>query len=152
MLEIKKIVDLLPVITNGFVVICMVLGVVIEKSHLPFKPLTWIGNLINSDIKTGINQLNERLQKVENEILMDKLQRKRTIALNFADKLRRTPKEKLGVEICTIEDFENAIEAMEEYHELIKQNNIPNGKFDITRDYIIYEFTRLSKEGKFINK
>lgn len=152
MLEIKKMVDLLPIIMNGFIVICMILGVVVEKSPLPFKPLTWIGNLINSDIKTGINQVNNRLGKLENDVLMDRLQHKRTIALNFADKLRRTEKDKLGTEICTIEDFENAIEAMEEYHQLIEENDIPNGKFDIARDYIIQEFTRLSKEGKFIKK
>ena len=69
----------------------------------------------------------------------------------IAYKLRKTNDEEIS-KVYTLEDFENVIDVIDEYHELIMKHGIPNGKFDIARDYIIDTFTRLSKEGKFVEK
>ena len=134
---------------SGLVSLCIIGGVVLEKLPINIHPLRWIGNSLNQDIKKDITDLSTRLSKVEKDVMNNDLQAKRSIVLNFADKLRRTDYSRLG-EICTLEDFENVIDVMCEYEQLIEKYNIPNGKFDVAKEYILYEFTRLSKEGKFV--
>ena len=134
---------------SGLVSLCIIGGVVLEKLPINIHPLRWIGNSLNQDIKKDITDLSTRLSKVEKDVMNNDLQAKRSIVLNFADKLRRTDYSRVG-EICTLEDFENVIDVMCEYEQLIEKYNIPNGKFDVAKEYILYEFTRLSKEGKFV--
>lgn len=143
---------------SGVVGLCVVGGILIEYSPIPLNPVRWLGNRLNQDLKKDINNvrkdvsdLDKRLDKIEESGLQRDLQSKRSIVLDFAYKLRKTDDEEIS-KVYTLEDFENVIDVIDEYHELIIQHGIPNGKFDIARDYIIDTFTRLSKEGKFVKK
>ena len=147
--SVKMILSHADLFVSGLVSLCIIGGVVLEKLPINIHPLRWIGNSLNQDIKKDITDLSTRLSKVEKDVMNNDLQAKRSIVLNFADKLRRTDYFRLG-EICTLEDFENVIDVMCEYEKLIEKYNIPNGKFDVAKEYILYEFTRLSKEGKFV--
>lgn len=147
--SVKMILSHADLFVSGLVSLCIIGGVVLEKLPINIHPLRWIGNSLNQDIKKDIIDLSTRLSKVEKDVMNNDLQAKRSIVLNFADKLRRTDYSRLG-EICTLEDFENVIDVMCEYEQLIEKYNIPNGKFDVAKEYILYEFTRLSKEGKFV--
>lgn len=147
--SVKMILSHADLFVSGLVSLCIIGGVVLEKLPINIHPLRWIGNSLNQDIKKDITDLSTRLSKVEKDVMNNDLQAKRSIVLNFADKLRRTDYSRLG-EICTLEDFENVIDVMCEYEQLIEKYNIPNGKFDVAKEYILYEFTRLSKEGKFV--
>lgn len=155
---INQILSHTDIFVSGLIGLCVIGGVVIEASPIPINPLKWLGSRLNQDIKedidilqSSINGLDSRLTKIENDALQSDLQAKRSIVLNFADRLRRTPYEKLG-EVCTLEDFKNVVDVMDEYHELIVKYNIPNGRFDIARDYITDMFVDLSKKGKFNEK
>lgn len=147
--SVRMILSHADLFVSGLVSLCIIGGVVLEKLPINIHPLRWIGNSLNQDIKKDITDLSTRLSKVEKDVMNNDLQAKRSIVLNFADKLRRTDYSRLG-EICTLEDFENVIDVMCEYEQLIEKYNIPNGKFDVAKEYILYEFTRLSKEGKFV--
>ena len=147
--SVKMILSHADLFVSGLVSLCIIGGVVLEKLPINIHPLRWIGNSLNQDIKKDVTDLSTRLSKVEKDVMNNDLQAKRSIVLNFADKLRRTDYSRLG-EICTLEDFENVIDVMCEYEQLIEKYNIPNGKFDVAKEYILYEFTRLSKEGKFV--
>ena len=147
--SVKMILSHADLFVSGLVSLCIIGGVILEKLPINIHPLRWIGNSLNQDIKKDITDLSTRLSKVEKDVMNNDLQAKRSIVLNFADKLRRTDYSRLG-EICTLEDFENVIDVMCEYEKLIEKYNIPNGKFDVAKEYILYEFTRLSKEGKFV--
>lgn len=147
--SVKMILSHADLFVSGLVSLCIIGGVILEKLPINIHPLRWIGNSLNQDIKKDIIDLSTRLSKVEKDVMNNDLQAKRSIVLNFADKLRRTDYSRLG-EICTLEDFENVIDVMCEYEQLIEKYNIPNGKFDVAKEYILYEFTRLSKEGKFV--
>lgn len=147
--SVKMILSHADLFVSGLVSLCIIGGVILEKLPINIHPLRWIGNSLNQDIKKDITDLSTRLSKVEKDVMNNDLQAKRSIVLNFADKLRRTDYSRLG-EICTLEDFENVIDVMCEYEQLIEKYNIPNGKFDVAKEYILYEFTRLSKEGKFV--
>lgn len=147
--SVKMILSHADLFVSGLVSLCIIGGVVLEKLPINIHPLRWIGNSLNQDIKKDITDLSTRLSKVEKDVMNNDLQAKRSIVLNFADKLRRTDYSRLG-EICTLEDFENVIDVICEYEQLIEKYNIPNGKFDVAKEYILYEFTRLSKEGKFV--
>ena len=143
---------------SGVVGLCVVGGILIEYSPIPLNPVRWLGNRLNQDLKKDINnvrkdvnELDKRLDKIEESGLQRDLQSKRSIVLDFAYKLRKTNDEEIS-NLYTLEDFENVIDVIDEYHELITKHDIPNGKFDIARDYIIDIFTRLSKEGKFVEK
>lgn len=149
--SVKMILSHADLFVSGLVSLCIIGGVVLEKLPINIHPLRWIGNSLNQDIKKDITDLSTRLSKVEKDVMNNDLQAKRSIVLNFADKLRRTDYSRLG-EICTLEDFENVIDVMCEYEQLIEKYNIPNGKFDVAKEYILYEFTRLSKEGKFVEQ
>ena len=147
--SVKMILSHADLFVSGLVSLCIIGGVILEKLPINIHPLRWIGNSLNQDIKKDITDLSTRLSKVEKDVMNNDLQAKRSIVLNFADKLRRTDYSRLG-EICTLEDFENVIDVICEYEQLIEKYNIPNGKFDVAKEYILYEFTRLSKEGKFV--
>lgn len=147
--SVRMILSHADLFVSGLVSLCIIGGVILEKLPINIHPLRWIGNSLNQDIKKDITDLSTRLSKVEKDVMNNDLQAKRSIVLNFADKLRRTDYSRLG-EICTLEDFENVIDVMCEYEQLIEKYNIPNGKFDVAKEYILYEFTRLSKEGKFV--
>ena len=149
--SVKMILSHADLFVSGLVSLCIIGGVVLEKLPINIHPLRWIGNSLNQDIKKDITDLSTRLSKVEKDVMNNDLQAKRSIVLNFADKLRRRDYSRLG-EICTLEDFENVIDVMCEYEQLIEKYNIPNGKFDVAKEYILYEFTRLSKEGKFVEQ
>ena len=143
---------------GGLVGLCVLGGIIIEASPIPIKPLKWLGNRLNQDIKkdivsiqNSVDGLDKRLTKMEDDALKSDLQAKRSIVLNFADKLRRTPYDQLG-KICTLEDFVSVIEIIDEYTVIILDKKIPNGKFDSAREYINDMFYTLSKEGAFVDK
>lgn len=136
---------------SGLVGLCVLGGVILEASPIPLHPLRWLGNRLNKDLKNDIVNINARLDKIEEDGLQRDLQSKRSIVLDFAYKLRRTDDDKIAL-VYTLEDFENIIDVMDDYHELITKHDIPNGKFDIAKEYIIDTFTRLSKDGKFVEK
>ena len=154
---LKEIIANPELFVNGLVFVSIVLGVVLEASPIPINPLKWLGNKLNQDLKKDvenldekINVLDKRLDKIDEDNLKKNLEAKRNIVLDFADKIRRTEIDKLGIEQCTLENFNFIIDVMDDYHKLIVENNITNGKFDAAKDYILETFRWLSKEGRFV--
>lgn len=155
---IKQIIAHSDLFVSGVVGFVILVGLIIEALPIPINPLRWIGNRLNQDlqkevenVKKDINELDGRLDKIEYDNLKKNLEDKRVIVLNFADKIRRTEEEKLGIEQCTFEDFKNIINVMDDYHKLIVQNKIDNGAFDSAKAYIISTFDDLSRKGRFVD-
>ena len=156
---LKEIIANPELFVNGLVFVSIILGVVLEASPIPINPLKWLGNKLNQDLKKDINTINDkintldkRLDKIDEDNLKKDLEQKRKIVLDFADKIRTTDPDKLGIQQCTHENFKFVEDVMDEYHVLIEKHNIDNGKFDVARSFILDTYAWLSKEGRFAHK
>ncbi len=134
---------------GGLVTMCVLGGAIIQFSPLPIEPITWLGNILNQDLKRDINKLDQRLGSIEEDALKRDLQAKSSIVLSFADKLRRTPNDRWS-DLFSLEDFKHVIDVMDEYDELIEKNHLKNGRFEIARKNIIDAFNYLYKQGAFV--
>ena len=94
--------------------------------------LGWIGERFNAGINKKINQLDERIDKMEDNLnnhIKDKagkdLQEQRRYLINFVNEgvngLRHSK-----------ESFEDAIRACDAYEEYVKENNVHNGVINST--------------------
>ena len=83
---------------SGVVGLCVVGGILIEYSPIPLNPVRWLGNRLNQDLKKDINnvrkdvnELDKRLDKIEESGLQRDLQSKRSIAQQAPNDIIITP-------------------------------------------------------------
>lgn len=125
--------------------ILSILGIVIEVTPIKISPLKLIGNRFNKNILDKLSKVDERVKELEERELKRDLESKRSEVLKFADDLRRGKR-------TTVERFDHIIDVMDEYHKLIHDYNIENGKFEVQRMYIIEMYKQFAKDGKFKEK
>lgn len=116
-----------------------ILGVVVEITPIKISPLKWIGNRLNGT-------MNDRIKKIEKELIEIRVQSQRNEILDFANSCRNGRRH-------TVEEFNNIMDIIQNYDDICKKYDwIKNGKTTQAVDYLKQLFYELSRRGEFEEK
>lgn len=123
-----------------FIQILGILGVVIEITPIKISPLKWIGCRLNKSTNDRLDELEKRLDKLEDKSLKQDLKETRSIILDFANSIRNNRRH-------TVEEYDHIIEMIDEYHEKCRKYKIENGVIDVQARFIVDTYMRLSRNA-----
>ena len=97
---------------------------------------------IDNELKNEIDKTNKKLDKINDLVLNMRIENIRDKILNFAATCK--------IRVYTREKYLDILETAEEYHKLIQEHNMVNGKFEISLEIIKNRFMELEKNGGFL--
>ena len=98
--------------------------------------------IADDGLKDEIDKTNKKLDKISDLVLNMRIENIRDKILNFAATCK--------IRVYTREKYLDILETAEEYHKLIHEHNMVNGKFEISLEIIKERFMELEKNGGFL--
>ena len=125
---------------NGVLSLGVYLSIFIEITPVKINPvstlLKFVGSNINADlkaeisaVKTEIATTKESVQKIDNKVDNNEIDRIRWEILDFANSCRNHKKH-------TKEEFDHIISLNQKYHKILDEREEENGQVDMAFDYI----------------
>lgn len=125
---------------NGVLSLGVFLSIFIEITPVKINPvstlLKFVGSNINADlkaeisaVKTEIATTKESVQKIDNKVDNNEIDRIRWEILDFANSCRNHKKH-------TKEEFDHIISLNQKYHKILDEREEENGQVDMAFDYI----------------
>lgn len=125
-MTINEIVSYIPIL-----IAC--LGVFVEITPIKINPITsllkYCGSRINEDLRTDIKDMKSNIEKLENKVDANEIDRIRWEILDFSNSCRNKRKH-------TRDEFLHIIELNQKYHKIINEKGIENGQIDIEYAFI----------------
>lgn len=126
----------------------------IEIAPIKINPwkwlLRWIGNAVNAEDRKNIQEINERLVKMEEEQQQDreehekdKANDKRWRILDFINSSRHG-------RTHTREEWNHTLSELAEYEKFCEEKNIPNGVIDEGAKYVRELYQECNKTNNFL--
>ncbi len=155
-MKFTEIIDLINQYWGFIVITTAVLGIGLERTKwITFNPYSalfgWIGKKVNKDIKDELNEINGKVDNMQNEldkhiIESDKKEFKsiRGEILQYAKSLRNGEKHRM-------EEYEHIFDLYQDYHNYVEKRGFENGFLDAEYEYIILKFKEAQKNNDFIN-
>lgn len=147
-------------------IVMLLLSFVFQVSKIPINPWSWVikqvSNAITKEVKLQldviesdynkkdqeildkINELSTKLSELNKDFDIDKAKRLRGDILTFANSIRN------GVKYSR-EDYHHYIEKNDEYHELIKKRDIPNGVIERAMETILNSYQEHEEKNDFLS-
>lgn len=123
------------------------LSVVVEVAPIKVNPwsalLKWIGRIINDDVVTRLQRLEERADAQRKSIDENEMDRIRWEVLDFANACRNHVRH-------TKDEFQHIISLNAKYHNLLEKYQQANGVFDAEYDYILELYKELQHNNEFL--
>lgn len=121
---------------GGFLSVAVILLSLIEIVPIkicPLSPLKWIGKRINSEAISRLDNVEKKLDE--------------HIAQSYRNKILSAQNKLLMGQMFTMEEFDEIIEACENYEQYCKDNKIPNEKCKLAIQYI-YDYYQTCKTNR----
>ena len=123
------------------------LSVTVEIAPIKINPwsalLKWIGRIINDDVVTRLQRLEERADAQRKSIDENEMDRIRWEVLDFANACRNHVRH-------TKDEFQHIISLNTKYHNLLEKYQQANGVFDAEYDYILELYKELQHNNEFL--
>lgn len=123
------------------------LSVVVEVAPIKVNPwsalLKWIGRIINDDVVTRLQRLEERADAQRKSIDENEMDRIRWEVLDFANACRNHVRH-------TKDEFQHIISLNTKYHNLLEKYQQANGVFDAEYEYILELYKELQHNNEFL--
>lgn len=124
------------------------IGIVVDLTPgIKLQPVRWIlrqlGNLLLSDAKTELKQVNERLDALQKDLEDHKVDSWRCEILDFSNSC-------INHRRHTKEEFDHIIDTCDRYGKYIDEHNLRNGQIDIAEGYIKEIYEECMKQNDFI--
>lgn len=125
-MTLNEIVSYIPIL-----IAC--LGVFVEITPIKINPITsllkYCGSRINEDLRNDIKDMKSNIEKLENKVDANEIDRIRWEILDFSNSCRNKRKH-------TRDEFLHIIELNQKYHKIINEKGIENGQIDIEYAFI----------------
>lgn len=113
--------------------IILVVSLFIQFTPIKINPWSslfkWIGKLIVGDACKKIDEVMEKVNKIEQDVVVNEKDRIRWEILDFANSCRNDRKH-------TKDEFEHIITLNKKYRKLLEETHDTNGVFELEYDYI----------------
>ena len=123
------------------------LSVTVEIAPIKINPwsalLKWIGRIINDDVVTRLQRLEERADAQRKSIDENEMDRIRWEVLDFANACRNHVRH-------TKDEFQHIISLNTKYHHLLEKYEQKNGVFDAEYEYILELYKELQHNNEFL--
>lgn len=123
------------------------LSVTVEVAPIKINPwsalLKWIGRIINDDVVTRLQRLEERADAQRKSIDENEMDRIRWEVLDFANACRNHVRH-------TKDEFQHIISLNTKYHHLLEKYEQKNGVFDAEYEYILELYKELQHNNEFL--
>lgn len=125
-MTINEIVSYIPIL-----IAC--LGVFVEITPIKINPITsllkYCGSRLNEDLRNDIKDMKSNIEKLDNKVDANEIDRIRWGILDFSNSCRNKRKH-------TRDEFLHIIELNQKYHKIINEKGIENGQIDIEYAFI----------------
>ena len=139
---------------NGFMSLGALLGIFIEVAPVKINPvstlLKFIGSNINADLKTEISAVKmeiettkENVQKINNKVDNNEIDRIRWEILEFSNSCRSGKRH-------TKEEFDHVINLNRKYHRILDEREEENGQVDLAFEYIRKIYCKCLENNSFL--
>lgn len=139
--------DMLEFFSEHWKEILLGLSVTVEIAPIKINPwsalLKWIGRIINDDVVTRLQRLEERADAQRKSIDENEMDRIRWEVLDFANACRNHVRH-------TKDEFQHIISLNTKYHHLLEKYEQKNGVFDAEYEYILELYKELQHNNEFL--
>lgn len=137
---IESIIVLLKHNTGYCAFLLVLIGTCIEIVPIKINPISallrWMGDKINGNIKSQLNDISHRVANIE-------INDMRSTILDFANSCMNDHKH-------TQEEFNHILELYRQYEEVIEANHMTNNQMDLAYEYIKKLYTQCLQENSFL--
>ena len=132
---------------NGMVSLGVVLSIFVEITPIKINPvstlLKFIGSNINADLKAEISAVKDTVQKVDNKVDDNEIDRIRWEILEFSNSCRNGKRH-------TKEEFDHVINLNQKYHRILDEREEENGQVDLAFEYIRKIYCKCLENNSFL--
>ena len=137
---IESIIVLLKHNTGYCAFLLVLIGTCVEIVPIKINPISallgWMGDKINGNIKSQLNDISHRVANIE-------INDMRSTILDFANSCMNERKH-------TQEEFNHILELYRQYEEVIEANHMTNNQMDLAYEYIKKLYTQCLQENSFL--
>lgn len=134
-------------LVSGAVSLGVILSIFIEITPIKINPISmllkFIGRNINAELKAEISAVKADVQKIDNKVDNNEIDRIRWEILDFANSCRNKHRH-------TREEFLHIINLNEKYHKILDERGMTNGQIDIEYEYIEGLYRKCLEENSFL--
>lgn len=124
---------------SGWMSVFIILATLIEITPIKINPIGWLGRKLNAD-------MYKRVDKIESKLDVHVAQSYRTKILNFQDKILVK-----GANTFTKEQYDEVLDAVQEYERYCKENKVQNHKCNMAIGYIKRCYEQCQNTQSFAN-
>ena len=134
-------------LVSGAVSLGVILSIFIEVTPIKINPISmllkFIGRNINAELKAEISAVKADVQKIDNKVDNNEIDRIRWEILDFANSCRNKRRH-------TREEFLHIINLNEKYHKILDERGMTNGQINIEYEYIEGLYRKCLEENSFL--
>ena len=134
-------------ILGSVTLIIAFLGVFVEITPIKINPISsllkYCGSKLNEDLRKDIKEMKSDIEKLDNKVDANEIDRIRWEILDFSNSCRNTRKH-------TRDEFLHIIELNQKYHKIIKEKGIENGQIDLEYDFIEGIYKKCLENNTFL--
>lgn len=122
---------------GGLVGTVVIILSLVEFAPIKFSPLQWIGKRVNADAIARLDKVEKKLDE--------------HIAQSYRNKILEAQNKLLSGYVFTLEEFDEIIDACENYEQYCKDNDVPNEKCKLAIHYIYHCYKICQDHRSFAN-
>ena len=134
-------------LVSGAVSLGVILSIFIEITPIKINPISmllkFIGRNINAELKAEISAVKADVQKIDNKVDNNEIDRIRWEILDFANSCRNKRRH-------TREEFLHIIDLNTKYHKILDERGMTNGQINIEYEYIEGLYRKCLEENSFL--
>lgn len=134
-------------ILGSVTLIIAFLGVFVEITPIKINPISsllkYCGSKLNEDLRKDIKEMKSDIEKLDNKVDSNEIDRIRWEILDFSNSCRNKRKH-------TRDEFLHIIELNQKYHKIIKEKGIENGQIDLEYDFIEGIYKKCLENNSFL--
>jgi hypothetical protein len=134
-------------IGNNLWVILLLLSLVVQITPIKINPWSalfkWIGRTITGDACSKIDNLVEKVDKIDQDVMSNEKDRIRWEILDFANSCRNNRRH-------TRDEFQHIVELHDKYLRLLKKTGDKNGVFKVEYEYIEKIYAERLEKNDFL--
>lgn len=122
---------------GGVVSVVVIILSLVEITPIKFSPLAWIGKRVNADAITRLSKVEKKLDE--------------HIAQSYRNKILSAQNKLLNGSFFTQEEFDEIIDACENYEAYCTANEIKNEKCKLAIKYLYHSYELCQQNKTFAN-
>lgn len=134
-------------ILGSVTLIIAFLGVFVEITPIKINPISsllkYCGSKLNEDLRKDIKEMKSDIEKLDNKVDANEIDRIRWEILDFSNSCRNKRKH-------TRDEFLHIIDLNQKYHKIINEKGIENGQIDIEYEFIEKIYKKCLENNTFL--